>query len=321
MESFKNTMKNKAIIISIKSYKLSKNEEKLFAFEKPWGLILFKRNIKSIVQIKKLILKIKKITNNVKFPIMIDEEGSTVSRLNKIITHDINQKLFGDLYKSNPKLTVSIYKKYINNLCMILRNIGININTVPVLDVLRKQTNKIIGVRSFSKNSKIVKKLGKICINQYHLNKIATVAKHIPGHGCASSDSHLELPTVKLSYKELNRIDFTPFNLTKSRFAMTAHILYQKIDNINVATFSKKIISNIIRKKMGFKGILISDDISMKALKFNLSTNAKKSLSAGCNIVLYCAGNYKETSKLIKEVPYIDQFTVKKTSEFYKFLR
>ena len=106
-----------------------------------------------------------------------------------------------------------------------------------------------------------------------------------------------------------------------SKFAMTAHILYEKIDKNNVATFSKKIISKIIRKKIGFKGILISDDISMKALKYDLVTNAKKSLIAGCNIVLYCAGNYKDSYKLIKEVPFIDKFTTKKTSEFYKFLR
>ena len=102
---------------------------------------------------------------------------------------------------------------------------------------------------------------------------------------------------------------------------MTAHILYSKIDKKNVATFSKKIILKIIRKKIGFKGILISDDISMKALKYDLVTNAKKSLSAGCNIVLYCAGKFEETSKLIKEIPYIDKFTSKKTSEFYNFLR
>ena len=102
---------------------------------------------------------------------------------------------------------------------------------------------------------------------------------------------------------------------------MTAHVLYKKIDKVNVATFSRKIIKEIIRKKMGFKGVLISDDISMKALKFDLVTNARKSLSAGCNLVLYCAGNFKDMQKLIKEVPYIDQFTIKKTSEFYKFLR
>ena len=95
----------------------------------------------------------------------------------------------------------------------------------------------------------------------------------------------------------------------------------EKIDKKNVATFSKKIISKIVRKKLGFKGILISDDISMKALKYDLVSNAQKSLRAGCNLVLYCSGNHKETNKLIKEIPYIDKFTAKKTSEFYKFLR
>ena len=102
---------------------------------------------------------------------------------------------------------------------------------------------------------------------------------------------------------------------------MTAHIIYSKIDPTNVATFSKKIIKDIIRKKIGFKGILMSDDISMKALKYDIISNAKKSLEAGCNLVLYCSGNINENLKLIKSVPYIDKFTSKKTSEIYKILR
>ena len=124
-----------------------------------------------------------------------------------------------------------------------------------------------------------------------------------------------------MNLKILDKIDFLPFKLNTSHFAMTAHILYSNIDKKNVTTFSKKMVSKIIRKKIGFKGILISDDISMKALKYDLITNAKKSLIAGCNIVLYCAGNYEDCYKLIKEVPFIDKFTIKKTSEFYKFLR
>ncbi len=314
-------MKKKAIIISIKGYNLSAKEQLLLANEKPWGLILFKRNIKSLNQIIGLIKKIRKFSKDPKFPIIIDEEGKTVSRLKKIISHNVSQKLFGDIYKHNPKTAVIIYKNYINNLTFLLKKIGININTVPVLDVIRQNTHKIIGNRSFSNNPHIVKKLGQLCINQYKLNKIGTVIKHIPGHGCASLDSHLETPKVKLNYKELNKIDFFPFKSVSSQFAMTAHILYSKIDKDNVATFSKKIISQIIRKKIGFKGILISDDISMKALRYDLVTNAKKSLIAGCNIVLYCAGNYRDSYKLIKEVPFIDKFTSKKTSEFYKFLR
>ena len=313
-------MNKKAIIISIKSSKLSNKEIKILSTQKPWGLILFKRNIKSLRQIKNLIKKIRKITKDSKFPIMIDEEGKTVTRLTKIIDHNVSQKLFGDFYKFNPKTSVKVYKDYINYLCDLLRSIGINMNTVPVLDVLRKKTTKVIGSRSFSHDPNIVKKLGQICVNQYKLNKLATVIKHIPGHGCTTLDSHLKVPKVKLKFQDLSKIDFFPFKSSKSKFAMTAHVLYKKIDKLNVATFSKKIISEVVRKKIGFKGILISDDISMKALKYDLITNAKKSLLAGCNLVLYCAGNHKDTLKLIKEVPFIDKFTAKKTSEFYKFL-
>ncbi|MFL2852294.1 MAG: glycoside hydrolase family 3 N-terminal domain-containing protein [Candidatus Pelagibacter sp.] len=314
-------MKKKAIIISIKSYKLSYKEKLLLSKEHPWGIILFKRNIKSISQIIKLTKSIRKTTKDKKFPIMIDEEGSSVSRVGKITKHEFSQRTLGDLFKLNKSLGSNYYKDYINNLSIFLKKIGVNINTVPVLDVIRNNTSNVIGNRSFSNNPNIVKKLGELCVKQYNINKLATVIKHIPGHGCSLVDSHLKTPKVNLTLNKLNKIDFLPFKSSSSKFAMTAHIIFEKIDKKNVATFSKKIIKEIIRKKLRFKGILISDDISMKALKYDLITNAKKSLEAGCNIVLYCSGNYKESYKLIKEVPFIDQFTAKKTSEFYKFLR
>ena len=186
---------------------------------------------------------------------------------------------------------------------------------------MRNNTNSIIGKRSFSKDKKIVKELGCLTIDNLNLNKIGSVIKHIPGHGAATEDSHKKIPKVSLTLNKLNAIDFYPFKLSNAKFAMTAHILYSKIDKKNVATHSKIVIKDIIRKKIGFKGILISDDISMKALKYDLITNAKKSISAGCNLVLYCAGKTNESFKLIKSLPYVDDFTLKKTSEFYKFLR
>ena len=160
-----------------------------------------------------------------------------------------------------------------------------------------------------------------MAIRCLHSNKIFGVIKHIPGHGSSVSDSHKKLPKISFKLKELNEIDFYPFNQSRAKFAMTAHILYSKLDNKYPATHSKKIIKNVIRKKLKFRGILISDDISMKALKYDLITNAKKSLDAGCNLALYCAGNINDNLKLIKSLPYIDTFTSKKTSEFYKFLR
>ena len=314
-------MKKKAIIISIKGSKLSSKEKLLLSKEKPWGIILFKRNIISLNQIKKLISNIKKATNDNKFPILIDEEGSSVSRLRNIFNHNINANYFGNLYKIDKKLALFIYKQYLEVLCKNLKKIGININTIPVLDVLRKNTNKIIGKRSFSENQRIVKKLGETSVRKCHLQNIVAVIKHIPGHGCSSVDSHLSMPIVNLSEKQLDKKDFYPFKLSSAKLAMTAHVLYSKIDSKNVATFSNKIINGIIRKKIGFKGILISDDISMKALKYDIATNAKKSLQAGCNLVLYCSGNIKDNFKLIKSVPFIDEFTSKKTSEIYKIIR
>tara|TARA_X000001036_G_scaffold425836_1_gene452542 strand:- start:235 stop:1179 length:945 start_codon:yes stop_codon:yes gene_type:complete len=314
-------MKKKAIIVSIKGVILTNKERQLLSKESPWGVILFNRNIKSLKQIQSLVRTIKKLTNNKNFPVLIDEEGSSVSRLRALINNNISANFFGNLYPTNKKLCLSLYKNYLNSICKNLNNIGINFNTIPVLDVLRSNTDQVIGNRSFSKKKEIVKILGKITVNQCHMNKIVSVIKHIPGHGCSISDSHFKMPVVNLTYKKLNNVDFFPFKSNNSKLAMTAHIMYQKIDPDNVATFSKKIINKVIRKKIGFKGILMSDDISMKALKFDLITNAKKSLDAGCNLVLYCGGNINDNIKLIKSVPYIDQFTVKKTSEIFNILR
>jgi len=313
-------MKKKALIISLNGTKLSKMEKILLSKEKPWGVILFKRNLKSRKQIKNLTKNIRNLTNDTKFPILIDEEGEKVSRLINIINHGISASFFGNLFKKNKYFCSKTYQEYIFSLSKILNELGININTIPVLDVIRKNTNKVIGDRSFSNDIKTVKQLGKLTLKYLHKKKIAGVIKHIPGHGAATVDSHKKLPKVKLHFKKLNQIDFYPFKLSNAKLAMTAHILYTKIDNRNSATHSKKIIKEIIRKEIGFKGILISDDISMKALKYDLITNATKSIEAGCNLVLYCAGKTSDNFKLIKSLPYIDEFTSKKTSEFYKFL-
>ncbi len=313
-------MKCKALIVSIKGFKLTNKEKLLLSKEKPWGIILFNRNLRSIKQIKKLTIEIKRLTKNKNFPILIDEEGEKVSRLSNLINHNISSNFFGKLYKINKIFCLKVYKHYIYSISMLLRNLGININTIPVLDVLRISTNKIIGNRSYSYDKKIVKELGKLTIKNLHLNKISGVIKHIPGHGAAISDSHVKMPRVSLSLKKLDEIDFYPFKFSNAKLAMTAHILYTNYDKVNVATFSKKIIRNIIRKKIMFKGILISDDISMKALKYDLVTNAKKSLEAGCNLALYCKGNINDNLKLIRSLPYVDKFTSKKTSEFFKFL-
>ncbi|MDA9623674.1 glycoside hydrolase family 3 protein [Pelagibacteraceae bacterium] len=314
-------MNRRAIIISISGTILTNKEKKIIIRYKPWGIILFKRNINSFQQTKKLINDIKKTIKDKKYPILIDEEGGSVCRLTNFVDNKVySQKFFGDLFENNKKLASSLYINYIFSLCKVFRLLGININTVPVLDIFKINAHKIIGKRSYSKNKSTIKKLGKICIKNYQKNKISTVIKHIPGHGRSKSDSHFKLPKINVSEKKLNQIDFDCFKDSRSHFAMTAHIVYSNIDKKNVATQSKKIINNIIRKKLKFKGILISDDISMKSLKNDITINALRALNAGCNLTLYCAGKHNESLRLLKHMPLIDKFTIKKTSEFYKFL-
>ena len=310
----------KAFIVGIKSIKLS-NREKLFLKKyKPWGVILFSRNIKSINQTINLTSSIKKIFKDNKYPILIDQEGGKVNRLNNIISFDnISSEYFGNLFLKDKKKFSVIFKLFIDKTSYLLKLMGININTVPVLDLRYKNASNVIGNRSYSSNKFVVSNIGEICINLFRENSIGTVIKHIPGHGLAKVDSHHFTPIVKKTIKYLNKNDFYPFKKKKSFFAMTAHIIYQKIDNTNTVTHSKKMI-NYIRKNIGFNNILISDDLSMKSLKDNLKLNTIKTFDAGCNLALHCNGNINEMKILANNSPKIDKFIIKKTSQFYKIL-
>ena len=311
----------KSFIVGLKGISITKNEISFLKKYKPWGVILFSRNIKSIEQSQKLIAKIKSIFKDINYPILIDQEGGRVSRLEKIInTKTFSANYFALIYKKNKKKISHYLNIYINQISYLLREVGVNINTVPVLDIRRKNTNKIIGDRSFSQNSKIVKKLGSMFIEKFHKNKIASVIKHIPGHGLALTDSHLKTPIVKKSLKYLLKNDFSTFKKQKSLFAMTAHIVYKNIDKNNCATHSKKII-NLIRKKIGFKNLIISDDISMKALKYSIKENTTRSFAAGCNLVLHCNGKLPEMLQVAKNAPIVDSFIIKKTSQFINIIR
>jgi len=315
-------MNRKAAIISIRGSKLTASEIKLLKKEKPWGIILFKRNIITFKQTKNLTQKIRSCMKDPFYPILIDEEGGKVSRLSELFsTKEFSQYFFGLLYEKNNKNGKLIYKYYLETICNILNDLGININTIPVMDLLQNSTHQVIKSRAYSYQTKTIKTLGKFCVSFLKKKKIASVSKHVPGHGCSNSDSHLNLPIVYKKKSKLYKEDFSLFKNLSSNFMMTAHILYKNVDSKNLATFSNNIINQIIRKKLNFKGILISDDISMKALSKNLSINADKALNAGCNLVLYCGGNIKESSKLLKNLRTIDEFTRKKTYQFYNFLR
>ena len=312
--------KRKAFITGIKSLKLTTSEVKFLKKQKPWGIILFSRNIKSINQTKLLTHSIRKLFKDPHYPILIDQEGGRVNRLKNIITFDnLTGEYFGKLYVQDKRKFNIIYKLFIDKSSYLLKQIGVNINTLPVLDLRIKGSSNIIGDRSFSENKNIVSKMGDICIDLFNQNLIGTVIKHIPGHGLAKVDSHNFTPVVDKNINYLIKNDFFPFKNKDSLFAMTAHIIYKKIDPLNTATHSKKII-NIIRKKIGFKNVLISDDLSMKSLKYDLITNTIKSFEAGCNLALHCNGNFNEMEVVAENSPLVNNFIIKKTSLFYKNL-
>jgi beta-N-acetylhexosaminidase len=310
----------RSFIIGIKSNKLSKKEKTFIKRYKPWGIILFTRNIKNIKQTQKLTSSIRKIFKDKNYPILIDQEGGRVNRLKNIISFDnLTSEFFGKKYIKNQKEFSFFYKLFIDKTSFLLKSIGVNINTVPVLDLRFKGASNIIGDRSFSRDPKIVSKIGDYCIQYFHENGIGTVIKHIPGHGLAKVDSHNFTPVIKKKQNYLFKNDFVPFKKKKTFFAMTGHVIFKMIDKKNTVTHSEKLI-NLIRSNIGFKNILISDDLSMKSLKGTLINNTIKTFKAGCNLALHCNGNLKEMEIVGKNSPLLNKFIIKKTSQFYKIL-
>ena len=310
----------RAFICGVKGKKLTKNEIFFLKKYKPWGIILFSRNISTISQTQKLTTSIKKIFSNKNYPILIDEEGGRVSRLNKFIDNSIfSAKFFGELYKNDKNKFNIYFDVYVKQISYLLKLLGININTVPVLDIHRSISNIIIGDRAYSKNPNIISNLGDICIKKFHENKISTVIKHIPGHGLAKVDSHKKLPIINKKFSYLQKNDFKAFKNKNSLMCMTGHLLFKKIDPNYCVTHSKKLIS-IIRKEIRFNKLIITDDLSMKALKNSLKSRVIMSFKAGCNIVLHCNGNINEMKIVAENSPKINSFIIKKTSQIMRII-
>ncbi len=311
----------RAFIVGLKSTEISSKEQLFLKKYKPWGIILFTRNIKNLNQTKKLTSKIRNIFDDKKYPIMIDQEGGRVSRLENIISFkNLTSEFFGKKYVKNKKDFDIYFKIFIDKTSYLLKELGININSVPVLDLKISGSSKLIGDRSFSRDPNIVSKIGDICIQTYKENSIGTIIKHIPGHGLAKVDSHFSTPYINKSLQYLLKNDFKAFKNKNSFFAMTGHLIFNQIDKDNTVTHSRKMI-NIIRKKIGFKNLLISDDLSMKSLKKGLKINTIDTFKAGCNLALHCNGKLKEMEIVGKNSPLISKFIIKKTSHFYNILR
>ena len=302
------------LIIGLEGTILNDNETKFLSDYKPWGVILFQRNCINHKDTLTLIDKIKSKTHK-DMPILIDQEGGRVSRLNyPEFPRTLSAKLFGDIFIKDKELALRALTLNINLIAGSLKDMGININTVPVLDIPSQKESGVIGDRAYSSDKDIVSQMGKIVLNENNSNGIGSVIKHIPGHGRATVDSHLDLPIIIDEKSLLENDDFVPFKaLNNAPLAMIAHVIYEKFDKNNVATLSKTMITEIIRSKIGFKGTLMTDDVSMKALSGDVGTNSLLALQAGCDLVLHCNGNFDEICQIADKISMLNLISIDPT--------
>ena len=296
------------IVLSCKSFKLDQDEINFFKMIKPLGFVLFKRNFKNKEQIVKLIAHLKSISMNPRLLIFIDQEGGRVQRLcNKEFTKFPPQKIFGDFYKKNKKLGLDLAYKSSYLMGYELKKIGIDVDFSPVCDLLIENAHKIIGDRSFGSSPELVSDLTKTFCKGLGDSGIIPVPKHFPGHGRSIHDTHLDSSVIAEGLEKLKETDLVPYSiLNSSSMVMLAHIIYSKID-CKVATYSSRIINEILRLEYKFKGLVLSDDISMKALDDNLVSKVDKSYAAGCNVILYCKGDLNEEKLIYPHVKVIDE--------------
>ncbi|MBP7710456.1 MAG: beta-N-acetylhexosaminidase [Rickettsiales bacterium] len=300
---------SKPVIYGVAGTTLTDEEKYFFSKNGALGFILFARNVENKTQVKKLTDSLRELMNG-EVLMLVDQEGGRVARLRspEWKTYPTGQ-YFADLYQQNPAQAREELFKNFQEIARELVEVGFNVDCAPVLDILTEKTHQVIGDRAYGKDALQVADLGQKVCEGLLSEGVYPVIKHIPGHGRGTSDSHLELPIVDCSLDELRKTDFVTFEkLRDQKFAMTAHILFTAIDKINCATTSPSAIK-LIRETIGFKNILMSDDVSMKALQGSFFEKSKAILAAGCDLVLHCNGKMDEMVEINSALPQVtDEF-------------
>ncbi len=279
---------------------LSAAERDFFGRTRPWGLILFARNINDPEQVRRLVADFREAVGRPQAPVLIDQEGGRVQRLRPPHWHAWPPAMrFAELFGKNRIKALRAARLVTWLLGRELAGLGINVDCLPVLDVPVPGSHEIIGDRAYGHDPLVVAALGRAAMEGLRAAGVAPVIKHVPGHGRARADSHLELPFVDTPLEELRRTDFVPFAAcADAPMAMTAHVVYADIDPEAPATHSTRVIGEVIRGEIGFDGLLMSDDVNMKALKGSLAERCERALTAGCDIVLHCSGVLEEMKEV-----------------------
>ena len=291
----------KPVIFGLAGESLSADERALFRAAQPAGYILFRRNIADRDQLRRLTDDLRAIDGRADVPILIDQEGGRVARMQPPVWPAFPaQGRFDALYEVAPISAIEAARANAHAIALTLAECGINVDALPLLDVRRPEGSDIIGDRSLGAEPIRVSTLGRAVIDGLRRGGVVGIVKHMPGHGRAVVDSHLALPVVAAPAADLET-DLEPFiRLKNAPMGMTAHVVYTAWDADRCATLSPVVIGEIIRGRIGFDGFLMSDDIDMKALS---GTPAEKAVAAGCDAALDCWGRMAEMKAIADALP------------------
>ncbi len=298
-------MNSRAFITGVSGLELSADEREFIRSERPWGFILFKRNIATPAQVTQLVQELRSAVGEADAPVLIDQEGGRVQRLGPPHWPIYPPgAVFDALYDIDRTAGLSAARLSARLIAADLLDLGITVDCLPLADLPVPGADAVIGNRAYGTEPGKVAAIARAVTEGLEQGGVLPVLKHIPGHGRATADTHFRLPEVDTSAAELERTDFAAFQpLADLPMAMTAHVVFSALDPAHPATTSATIIEQVIRGVIGFQGLLMSDDVSMNALAGTIAERTRAIVTAGCDMVLHCNGNLDEMREVARETP------------------
>jgi beta-N-acetylhexosaminidase len=297
----------RAFITGVSGLTLIAEERDFIRMARPWGLILFKRNIDTPQQVIALIEEFRNIVEAPDAPVLIDQEGGRVQRFGPPHWPVYPAgAVFGALYDMDPGLGLEAARLSARLIAADLIDLGVTVDCLPLADVPVAGADAVIGGRAYGTEPGKVAAIARAVTEGLEQGGVLPVLKHIPGHGRANADTHFKLPVVDTPRAELDRTDFAAFRpLADLPMAMTAHVVFSALDSAQPATTSATIIEQVIRGDIGFQGLLMSDDVSMNALAGSIGERSRAIIAAGCDMVLHCNGKLDEMREVAREAPHL----------------
>jgi beta-N-acetylhexosaminidase len=293
----------RAFICGLKGLSLDAEERAFLRDANPWGVILFRRNVESREQLSRLTAELRQALGRYA-PVLVDQEGGRVQRLNAPNWRAYPSAARFAATGKDPVQAERLAWLGARLMAHDLREVGIDVDCLPVLDVPAEGAHAIISDRAYSRDPSRAARLGRAAAEGLMAGGVAPVMKHIPGHGRAKADSHLELPVVEAGRAELEAVDFQPFKANADLpMAMSAHVVYTAINPSAPGTQSRTVVGEIIRGFIGFDGLLMTDDLSMRALTGGFRDRAERAIAAGCDMVLHCNGDLAEAGPVAEGAP------------------